>query len=303
MVDKLIVAAPPPLAARISASDIAVVSWDSTGIAPRDDIAFWVPGYVVGRTADDISATLTSLPALRVVQLLTAGVEPWPSVLPVGVTLCAGKTIHGGSTAELAVAATLSLVRDLPTYAEQQTRREWKRHDPDTIADREVLVLGAGDIGARVAATFVTLDASVTLAGRTARDGVISLEQARGLSPDVLVVALPLTPDTAGLVDAAWLASLPERAIVVNVARGPVLDLAALTAEVLRGRLRAALDVTDPEPLPADHPLWTLPGVVITPHVGGGATGWERRALRLIHDQLDRVVAGAEPRFVVRHGY
>jgi phosphoglycerate dehydrogenase-like enzyme len=303
VVDMLVVAAPPDLAASLGGPGVEVVPWDGVGTAPRPDIEVWVPAYAVGRTAHDIRSTLAWLPALRVVQLLTAGVEPWPSLLPAGVALCAGKSIHGGSTAELAVASTLALVRDLPTYAEQQARGEWKRHDPDTIAGREVLVLGAGDIGARVAATFATLDASVTLAGRTEREGVVGLDTARRMSPDVLVIALPMTDETTRLVDGEWLASLKAGAIVVNVARGPILDLEALTAEVEKGRLRAALDVTDPEPLPQEHPLWTTPGVLITPHVGGGATGWEGRARRLINDQLVRILAGDEPRFVVRHGY
>jgi phosphoglycerate dehydrogenase-like enzyme len=305
VVDLLIVAAPPELADCIDASGVQVVSWDGTGVAPRDDIVVWVPAYVVGWGADDIRETLRSLPHLRVVQLLTAGVEPWPSVLPAGVTLCAGKTIHGGSTAELALGLTLSLVRRLPAYAEQQAARTWRRHDPDTVAGKHVLVLGAGDIGARVASTFETLDARVTLAARTAREGVVTLADAKAMLPsvDVLVIGLPLTEDTHGLVDASWLGALPDAAIVVNVARGPILDLADITAEVETGRLRVALDVTDPEPLPADHPLWTLPGVLITPHVGGGATGWEARAHRLIADQLARLRQGEPLRYVVSAGY
>jgi phosphoglycerate dehydrogenase-like enzyme len=196
-------------------------------------------------------------------------------------------------------------VRDLPAYDEQQARRQWRRQHPDTVAGKHVLVLGAGDIGARIGATFETLDARVTLAARTARDGVVSLEEARRWLPtaDVLVIALPLTEQTTGLVAESWLAALPDRAIVVNIARGPILDLPALTAEVQAGRLRAALDVTDPEPLPEDHPLWTLPGVVITPHVGGGATGWEARAVRLIEDQLARLQNGEHLRYQVTAGY
>ena len=300
MVNLVVVAAPPEIASRLSADGVEVVPWNGSGAAPRPDINVWVAGYVVGRDADDIRASLATLPSLKVIQLLTAGVEPWPGVVPEGVTLCAGKAIHGGSTAELAVALTLSLVRELPTYAVQQADRNWKRHHPDTLSGKHVVVLGAGDIGRRAAATFETLDASVTLVSRS---GPVTLDQARELRPDVLVVALPLTDATRGIVDAGWLGSLPDRAIVVNVARGPILDLEALTAEVEKGRLRAALDVTDPEPLPADHPLWTLPDVVITPHVGGGATGWEQRAVAMITDQLQRVIDGTSLQYVVTAGY
>lgn len=295
-----IVSAPAQLAERLDLP--AVVAWDGTGLPPRDDITFWVPPYVVGRSPEDISRAVAGLPHLQVIQLLTAGVEPWPGLVPAGVTLCAGKTIHGGSTAELAVALTLALVRDLPTYVAQGARNEWKRHEPDTLAGRHVLVLGAGDIGLRVARVMEALEARVTLSART--HGV-PLDQAKALLPDVdvLVVALPLTADTRNLVDATWLAALPDRAIVVNVSRGPIVDTEALTDEVAQGRLRTGLDVTDPEPLPADHPLWHLPGVVITPHAGGGATGWEGRAVRLIEEQVEKHAQGGPLSYVVRAGY
>ncbi|HET7690621.1 MAG TPA: NAD(P)-dependent oxidoreductase [Nocardioidaceae bacterium] len=298
----LVVAAPPSVTPGLSLDGAELVVWDGRGAPPRDDIRFWVPAYVVGRDADDIRTTVGQLPNLQVVQLLTAGVEPWPGILPESVTLCAGRTIHGGSTAELAVALTLSLVRDLPTYGAQQARREWKRHAPDTVQGRRVLILGAGDIGLRAAAVFEALGAEVMLSARTQH---LSLEAAKGRLPDVdvLLAALPLTPDTHHLVDATWLATLPDSAIVVNVSRGPTVDLEALTAEVEKGRLRAGLDVTEPEPLPADHPLWTLPGVVITPHVGGGATGWEGRARSLIGSQVEKLRRGEPLSHVVTAGY
>lgn len=298
----VVVAAPPTVTPGLSLDGAELVTWDGRGAPPRDDITFWVPAYVVGRDADDIRATVAQLPRLQVVQLLTAGVEPWPGIVPDGVALCAGRTIHGGSTAELAVALTLSLIRDLPRYGEQQARREWTRHAPDTLQGRRVLILGAGDIGLRAAAVFEALGAEVELSARTQH---LPLDAAKQRLPevDVLLVALPLTPETQQLVDATWLAALPDRAIVVNVSRGPTVDLPALTSEVQSGRLRTGLDVTDPEPLPADHPLWTLPGVVITPHVGGGATGWESRARSLIKSQVGKVQRGEELSHVVRAGY
>lgn len=298
----LVVAAPPTVTPGFVLDGAELVTWDGTGAPPRSDIGFWVPAYVVGRDADDIRATMGQLPELQVVQLLTAGVEPWPGIVPDGVTLCAGRTIHGGSTAELAVALTLSLIRDLPRYGEQQARREWTRHGPDTLQGRRVLILGAGDIGLRAAATFEALGAQVALSARTQH---LSLADAQKTLPrtDVLLVALPLTPDTNRLVDESWLTAMPDHAIVVNVSRGPIVDLDALTAEVGRGRLRAGLDVTDPEPLPADHPLWTLPGVVITPHVGGGATGWESRARDLIRSQVESWRQGEPLEHVVTAGY
>ena len=166
-------------------------------------------------------------------------------------------------------------------------------------------MLGAGDIGTRVAAVLTALEAEVTCVGRRAREDVLDWDAARDRLGDthVLVVAVPRTADTERLVDADVLARLPDGALVVNVARGAVVDTAALTAEVASGRLRAALDVTDPEPLPEDHPLWTLPGSLVTPHVGGGAEGWEDRARALVADQVERLSTGRELRNLVTDGY
>jgi phosphoglycerate dehydrogenase-like enzyme len=307
-VDRVVVAAPPEVAEhleRLGEDWLEVADWDGRPPAPAARVDLWVPPYGVGADPEQVAATLDALPGLRVVQLLSAGVEPWSDVVPDEVTLCAGRGIHGGSTAELAVAATLAVVRDLPRYVGQQRRRTWERHSPDTVAGRNVLVLGAGDIGGRVAATFRTLDAEVYVAARRAREGVLSLADARGRLPqmDIVVVALPHTPETHGVVDGAFLAALPDGAIVVNVARGVIVDQEALTAELQSGRLRAALDVTDPEPLPSDDSLWTLPNVLITPHVGGGATGWETRARRLVESQVRALHAGTELQHVVSEGY
>lgn len=305
----LTVAAPAGIAEHLRGLDepwLAVVEWDGHGPLPEAaSVHVWVPPYGVANDPAWVSRQVSSLPALRVVQLLSAGVEPWPGLVPAGVTLCSGRGIHGGSTAELAVALVLAQVRDLPWYADQQRRGEWRRHAPDEVAGKRVLVLGAGDIGARVARTLGTLDADVTLVARTPRRGVVGLEDMPSLlgSTDVLVVALPHTPETTRLVDRRMLSALPDGALVVNVGRGALLDLEALTEEVAAGRLRAALDVTDPEPLPADHPLWHLAGAMVTPHVGGGASGWQARACRLVEDQLRRVHAGEDLENVVDAGY
>jgi phosphoglycerate dehydrogenase-like enzyme len=304
--DPLRVAAPTELAGSIDLHGVDVVPWDGQGTADGlHEVRFWVAPYAVGLGRDQLGEALTRLPRLEVVQLLSAGVEPWPSLLPDQVALCGGRGIHGVSTAELAVALTLSLLRGLPTYAAQQRDRTWRRLEPDTLDGQQVLVLGAGEIGQHVAAALRPLGAEVQLVGRTPREGVLGLDTAAERLPTtrVLVVALPLTDATRRLVDAAFLARLPDGAIVVNVARGAIVDQDALTAEASSGRLRAGLDVTDPEPLPADHPLWGLDGVVITPHAGGGATGWADRARRLVVDQLERYRDGRELRNLVTSGY
>lgn len=286
---------------------LEVLAWD--GEAPVPDAAreaqLWVPPYGVAQSPEFVRASLSAMHRLGVVQLLSAGVEPWQELVPERVRLCSGRGIHGGSTAELAVALVLASVRDLPAYVEQQRQRTWRRLSPGSVAGRRALVLGAGDIGSRVAAVLRALQCEVTLVGRRSREGVLAWDEARTTlsRADVLLVAVPRTVETEHLVGAEVLAALPDGALVVNVARGSVVDTDALTAEVAAGRLRAALDVTDPEPLPADHPLWSLPAVLITPHAGGGAEGWEERARDLVADQVQRLRTGGELRNVVADGY
>jgi phosphoglycerate dehydrogenase-like enzyme len=283
---------------------VAVIVWDGRLPAPDgiDDVEFFVPGY---GGAEQARSVLDLMPKLRVIQLLTAGVENWLDQAPAGVTLCGGRGVHGGSTAELAVAAILSHLRQLPRFAAQQRRRHWDKTFTDGLRDRRVLVLGAGDIGRRVAAAVRVFDGEPTLVARHAREGVHTLEELPDLLPDqqVVVIALPDTPETTGLVDAKFLAALPDGALVVNVARGPLVQTDALLAELNSGRLFAFLDVFDVEPLPADHPLWTAPNVVLTPHVGGGTTGWEQAAFRLVRDQVQRFLTGEPLVNVVEEGY
>jgi phosphoglycerate dehydrogenase-like enzyme len=281
-----------------------VVVWDGTG-DPGADVAeteFLVGNYLGGPPSAE---ALARLGGLRVVQLLSAGVEPWLPVLPDGVVLCNGRGVHGGSTAELAVAGLLSLLRHLPDFAAAQERGEWSPRTADDLDGLRVLVLGAGDIARRIGAALRVFDAEVTYVARTAREDVRTLADLPHLLPSAraVVIALPLTEQTRGLVDAAFLAALPDGAMLVNIARGRIVHTDALVAELRRGRLSAFLDVTDPEPLPAGHPLWTAPNVLITPHVGGGTTGWRRRGYRLVREQLTRYAAGDQLLNVVEGGY
>jgi len=237
---------------------------------------------------------LARMPALRVIQLLSAGVEPWLPLVPNGVTLCNGRGVHGGSTAELAVAGILSLLRRLPHFHDEQTAARWSPQQADDLDAKRVLILGAGDIGRRIAAAVTVFDAECSFVARTARDGVHAIDELPKLLPEhqIVVVALPHTAETHHLIDAPALALLPDGAMLVNIARGAIVDTDALVGHLTAGRLSAFLDVTDPEPLPADHPLWQAPNLIITPHVGGGTMGWQRRALRLVHEQLTRFAAG-----------
>jgi phosphoglycerate dehydrogenase-like enzyme len=157
-----------------------------------------------------------------------------------------------------------------------------------------VLILGHGSIGAALERRLEGFEVDVVRVARTPRDGVHGIDELTDLLPgaDIVVVLVPATPETRGLLDAGLLGRMRDGALLVNVSRGTVVDQDALLAELQAGRLRAALDVTDPEPLPEGHPLWAAPGLVLTPHVGGGTAAMAPRARRLVEDQLRRWAAG-----------
>jgi phosphoglycerate dehydrogenase-like enzyme len=285
-------------------SAIELVVWDGMGDVPpsAERIEFFVGRY---DAPPPPASALSTMPRLRVVQLLSAGVEHWLPVLPEGVQLCNGRGVHGASTAELAVAGLLASLRQLTLFEENRKAHRWDRPETEGLTGRRVLVLGAGDIGRRVAAAARAFDAEVNLVARNRRDGVRSLAEVPELLPaaEVVVIALPHVPETDGLVDAGFLAALPDGALIVNVARGAIVDTDALLTELRAGRLHAFLDVTDPEPLPPEHPLWDAPNLLLTPHVGGGTRGWERRAYGLVREQLLRFHAGEELANRVVAGY
>jgi phosphoglycerate dehydrogenase-like enzyme len=284
--------------------DVQVLVWDGYGDPPAGAkrIEFFVGRY---DAPPPQASAFAGLPGLKVIQLLSAGVEPWLPVVPEGVRLHNGRGIHGASTAELAIAGMLAVLRDLPRFERARAAHDWTPALTEGLDGRRVLVLGTGDIGSRVAEVARILDAEVTVVARSARPGVHSVADLPALLPDseVVVLAVPHTPDTRKLVDAGFLAALPDGALLVNVARGAIVDTDALLAELSAGRLHAFLDVTDPEPLPADHPLWDAPNLILTPHVGGGTRGWQRRAYRLAGDQLRRYLAGEELINAVTDGY
>lgn len=211
------------------------------------------------------------LPRLRMVQLFSSGVERWEHVVPDGVRVSNADHAHGRTVAEWVVAQLLCHFRDLAAYRVKQAQRRWEAHRTGTLTGKRVLVFGAGDIGENVAGMLAPFGCAVTLAGRTARDGVVDVETAMaGLGgQDVVVLAVPLSDATAQMVDAGFLAAMRDGAVLVNAGRGGLVDTGALLGAARAGRLRAIVDVADPEPLPADHPLWTAPGVVVTPHAAG----------------------------------
>lgn len=261
------------------------------------EVEFFVVPYLKGA---GVLRRVSEMTNLQVVQTLTAGVENFQPEVPEGVTLCNAAGVHDASTAELALALALASGRHLDVYARQQTSGTWKPQFGSALADKNVLIVGYGHIGEAIEARLAGFEVgSVTRLARRARQGepqVRAIDDLHEVLPqaEVVFVIAPHTPQTEGLFGAAELALLPDQALLVNVARGKLVDTDALLAETSSGRLRAALDVTEPEPLPEDHPLWSSPGVLVSPHVGGASTAFWPRSDRLIAAQLRRFAAGEE---------
>lgn len=237
---------------------------------------------------------------LRLVQTLTAGVDDvlaqLDDIVP-GVDLCNARGVHEASTAELALTLTLASLRGIPGFVRAQQQEHWQGDFHPALADRSVLIVGYGSIGAAIEDRLVPFEvarvARVARSARTTERGPVHpLTELPALLPeaDVVILSTPLNDTTRGLVNSGFLARMKDGALLVNVARGGVVDTKALLAELETGRITAALDVVDPEPLPAGHPLWQAPGVLISPHVGGPTSAFLPRAKRLLVDQLGRFV-------------
>jgi len=260
-----------------------------------DEVAFYVLPYMKGPA---VLALAAEMPKLQVAQTLTAGYEEFLPLVPPGVTLCNAAGLHDTSTAELAIALALASGRHLDDFARNQTAGAWRFEWGRALADQRVLIIGYGHIGQAIERRLDGFEvASVTRVARHARTGppeVRPIDELHRLLPqaDVTFLIAPHTPQTEGMIGAAELALLRDGSLLVNVARGKLIDTDALVAELETGRIRAALDVTEPEPLPPDHPLWRQPGALISPHVGGASSAFFPRADRLIAAQLNRFMAG-----------
>ena len=250
---------------------------------------------------------LPRLEGLRVVQTLSAGVDYLEGHIPEGVILCDAAGVHDVGVSEWVLAAILAMQRDLPMYVRQQERAEWKRPAGRAreLSGARVVILGHGSIGRAVEERLTPFGAHVSGVVRHPRDGLHGVDDLPALLPeaDVVVVLLPLTPATRGMVDAAFVARMKPGALLVNAGRGAIADTQAITDAVLDGRVRVALDVFDPEPLPAEHPLWSAPGALLTPHVAGTTERFVERGWRLVADQMRRYIDGEPLLNVVTEGY
>ncbi|GHG34736.1 MULTISPECIES: 2-hydroxyacid dehydrogenase [Amycolatopsis] len=277
--------------------ELGAAYYDGVGAPPANlgDVEVYVLPYDRGPEPPKL---IGELPSLRVVQSLSAGVETLVPLLPGGVRLANGRGLHDLSVAEHALALIHAAQRDLPRWFAQQARGEWAREHTRSLADSRVLLVGYGSIGQAIERQLVAAEAVVTrVASRPRPDQEVhGVAELPALLPeaDIVVLVLPDTPATRGLIGPAELAALPDDALVINVGRGTAIDTEALLAQTSTGRLRAGLDVVEPEPLPADHLLWTVPGVVITPHIAGGSASFYPRAKKLVAEQLRRYVKGEE---------
>ena len=268
------------------------------------EIEFWVPPPFTF-DSDAAAAAVAKLTSLRVVQTQSAGVDTVLSWLPEHVQLCDARGVHGSSTSEWALTAILSVLREFPRFERARLERRWEDAVTDELAGKRVLIIGAGDVGRQLGRRLTACDAEPVFVARSARDGVHGVAELPELLPqaDVVVLLVPQTSETLGMVGPEFLRRMPDGALLVNAARGGIVSTDALLAELQSGRLRAALDVTEPEPLPADHPLWRAPNLLLTPHVGGAVLGLRDRFTALLADQVSRYERGEPLRNQVHGEY
>lgn len=287
---------------------IEVLAKEMTGSVEVD---FWI----VPPALKPAQAMWPHLRGVRVAQSTLAGVDWLLRLVSPDVTVCDGRGVHDISTAEWVVAATLAMMKYFPFYGEVQRAGEWKRrfeagglynrihgttgefYPPVMVEElhgKRVLIVGYGSIGSMIERMMQPFAVEVDRIARSAREGVVTLQELPELLPqaDVVVLILPLTEETRGLMGAEQIARMKQGALLVNAARGPVVDADALLVALREGRIRAALDVTDPEPLPDGHPLWSAPNALITPHVAGSSPNFMRRAVQLAGEQIRRMQRG-----------
>lgn len=285
---------------------LALWNFESAPVgAPLEEIDAVVLPYMSHENRREALATATGL---KLVQTQSTGFEGVPEMVADDVAVASAAGVHAAATAEMAIGLMLASLRGIDDAVRQQSEGQWKPARYQGLADRKVLLVGVGGIGMEIARRLASFEVELTRVGSTERSDehgrvhaskdIVSL----AADHDVLVIITPLNDSTRGLVSREVLAALPDGALVVNVARGAVVDSDALTDEVVAGRLKAALDVFDPEPLPEGHPLWKAPGALITPHNGGNTGAFLPRIIKLLQRQLEIFAADGEPENLVRRG-
>jgi phosphoglycerate dehydrogenase-like enzyme len=265
------------------------------GIAPAtadlESIEFYVPRYMGGPQA---IAMVPQMKNLKVIQSPNAGVDDVLKIRPEGVTLCNAAGVHDASTAELAVGLAIASRRGFAPFAIQQQAQHWQHERMPSLSDSKIAIIGFGNIGKTIMKMLSGFEVTVTPFSKSGRDGSLTFDHFDRLLPtfDVIILIVPLTDQTRHLMNAERLAAMKDGAALINVARGAVVDTEALIRELNSGRITAGLDVTDPEPLPDGHPLWSARNVIITPHVGGDSEAFTPRGRKLVEEQLARFAAG-----------
>lgn len=273
---------------RLSPSNSPLLSSDLS------DVTFYVQPYMTGI---ETLAPVKSMPKLQILQVPNAGYEAAIPYVREGITLCNAQGVHNASTAELAVGMAIAMKRGFPHFLQKQTRGEWSHERMGSLNDSRIGIIGAGSIGQTLVSYLSPYDVEIITFSRRGGNGSLLMSQLDELLPtfDIIILILPLNAESEHLINARRLALMKDGAILINIARGRVVDTDALVAELKKGRISAALDVTDPEPLPTDHPLWRMNNVLITPHVGGDSEAFEKRGKRFVEQQLQRVADGLEP--------
>jgi phosphoglycerate dehydrogenase-like enzyme len=272
--------------------DVRLVPPEPAAVPDLAEVDLVVPGM---RIRTPLLELLAGPPGrLRVIQTLSAGVDWLVGRVPEHVMVCNARGVYDAPLAEWAVGAILAMQRGLVQARDAQARRDWDPIEPPELSGRRVVILGMGSIGTAIADRLRPFGVELIGVARTARAGVRGLAELDEVLRDaeILVNILPLTGDTRGLFDARRLSLLPDGALLVNAGRGPTVETPALVEELRSGRLRAVLDVTDPEPLPKEHPLWDLPNVLISPHMAGDSPASTIRAFELAGDQVRRFASG-----------
>lgn len=267
---------------------------DSLSSADLAEITIYIPTYMGGKKSLDPILDLTNL---NTVQVLTAGYEDVVPYMRNQLMLCNARGVHDFSTSELAISLILAHFKNHREFADSQSQGLWNHKTTGSLYGKEVAIIGAGSVAQRLKNMLASFECNVTMFGQSAREGVeaISTVQATVGKFDCVVLLVPLTSSTRNLVDAAFLKAMKDGALLVNVARGPVVNTEALCAELKSKRLFAALDVTDPEPLTQGHPLWSFENCTVIPHVGGDSTAFQPQARAFLAEQFQRIAKGQQP--------